>query len=267
MAALQEILKRSRRTELSSEVKEASSSTHQASVTRALLENSIYGFDVVPAAIHLAASTLSMSETSHLIAKMNLWRMRHGIYNNRARLGSLDLLSTSDTKGNAARLGLFESDEDAYRIHGKGEDSEEMQFPSECDLIIANPPYTRAGGPSDQQNTAWNPIFGSLLDGADQRRMNQSLNRALGPTPAGVYSGLGSAFIVLADQNIRIGGRIAFVLPSAAITGSSWRRIRSLLLRKYQLDWIVTSHDPRQRSAKSDLPGRIFAWPIPVRTA
>lgn len=259
MAALQEVLKRSRRSDQFTDDSMDSGSAQQASVTRALLEHSLYGFDVVPAAIHLAASTLSMSETSQVITEMNLWRMRHGIYSDQARLGSLDLLSTSDTHGNAARLGLFEGNEDANRIHGKGEDSVELQFPAECDLIIANPPYTRAGGPGDKQETAWNPIFGSLMDKNDQRRMNESLRRALKDSPAGVYSGLGSAFLVLAYENIRIGGRIAFVLPSAAVTGTSWRRIRSMLLRKYQLDWVVTSHDPRQRSAKAGLPGRIFA--------
>ena len=253
MAAVQEVIKRARRT---GKVNETSP------ITKTLLENALYGFDVVPAAIHLAASTLSMSETSQLITNMNLWRMRHGVYDGVPRLGSLDMLHTSDTEGNADRLSLFDDMDDATRVLGTGEQKGTgVSFPQECDLVIANPPYTRAGGPGDEENTAWNPIFGSLMDKADQNRMNASLNRALKNTPAGMYAGLGSAFVVLAnrDGNIKTGGRIAFVLPSAVVTGSSWRRIRELLLRQYEIDWVVTSHDPRQRSARKGVPGRRFS--------
>lgn len=50
MAATQEILKRAR--------KAGNSSFDERLVVRAVLENALYGFDVVQAAVHLAASTL-----------------------------------------------------------------------------------------------------------------------------------------------------------------------------------------------------------------
>ena len=249
MAAAQEISKRIRR-----------DSESEKFHTKAMLENSLYGFDVVPAAIHLASSTLSMAENSQLITNMNLWRMHHGILNGVPRLGSLDMLKTSVTQGNAEQLGLFDDADDGIRISGQGERKEKtVKFPRECDLIITNPPYTRAGGPGDEANTDWNPIFGSLLDSNAQKRMKKALNAALKKTPAGVYSGLGSAFLLLADENIKGGGRIAFVLPSAVITGSSWKPMREMLLRNYEIDWVVTSHDPRQRNSRGGLPGRIYA--------
>ena len=52
MAAAQEILKRGRRVGRGEEQE----------VIRSILEEAVYGFDVVPAAIHLAASTLCMAE-------------------------------------------------------------------------------------------------------------------------------------------------------------------------------------------------------------
>ena len=196
MAATQEISKRIRR--------DSESETFH---TKVMLENSLYGFDVVPAAIHLASSTLSMAETSQLISNMNLWRMHHGILNDVPRLGSLDMLNTSVTQGNAEQLELFDDADDGTRISGQGERREKtVKFPLECDLIITNPPYTRAGGPGDEANTDWNPIFGSLLDSNAQKKMKKALNAALRNTPAGVYSGLGSAFLLLADENIRGGG-------------------------------------------------------------
>lgn len=230
-------------------------------LTKCVLENSLYGFDVVPAAIHLAASTLLMAETSQLVSDLNLWRMQHGVFDGLPRLGSLDMLHTSSTSGNAARLGLFNDFEtDAIAISGKGEEAKtDVFFPRNCDLVIANPPYTRAGGPGDEKNTDWNPIFGSLINKKEQEQMKNALNRTLQNTPAGVYSGLGSAFLVLAHHNIRGGGRIAFVLPSVLTTGSSWKPIREMLLANYQIDWVITSHDPRTRSAKAGLPGRMYA--------
>ena len=249
MAAVQELLRRTRR----------SGHPNNHDTSRIILENSVYGYDVVPAAVHLAASTLSMSETSQLIRDLKLRRMQYGIYGETARLGSLDMLRTSDTEGNAATLGLFDEGPASVAVTGSGEVEETTTvFPRNCDLIIANPPYTRAGGPGDSSNTDWNPIFGSLLDPKDQEKMKDALKRALSSGPAGVYAGLGSAFLVLADENVKAGGRIAFVLPSAVVTGSAWNRIISLLLQKYTVDWVVTSHDPGQRSAKGGVPGRYY---------
>ena len=43
--------------------------------------------------------------------------------------------------------------------------------------------------------------------------MNSALQKTLQGTPASLYAGLGSAFVVLADENLALGGRMAFVLP------------------------------------------------------
>jgi len=129
-------------------------------------------------------------------------------------------------------------------------------MPSKCHLVIANPPYTRAGGPGDEKNTVWNPIFGSLLDKRDAEKMKNALRKALDGTAASLYAGLGSAFVVLADEALDIGGRLAFVLPATMLTGSRWAPIRRILLSKYSVEWVVVSHDLRNRSAKKGLPGR-----------
>ena len=95
MAAFQEIAER------------ITDSENSRDLTKIVLENTLYGFDVVPAAIHLAACTLSMAETSRLISDMNLWRMRNGVFDGEARLGSLDMLESSVTGGNAKSAQLF----------------------------------------------------------------------------------------------------------------------------------------------------------------
>lgn len=248
MAAAQEILKCARN---SASVKD------NRELMRAILEDAVYGFDVVPAAIHLAASTLCMAESSQVIKDMNLWRVQHEIVGGVPRLGSLDFLASSPSQGNAGRLDLFD-DEKFARMTGQGEVADNVAMPRDCDLIIANPPYTRAGGPGDEANTLWNPIFGSLFDKGDSDRMKAALQKTLAKTPANLYAGLGSGFVVLADDNLKANGRLAFVLPATMLTGSRWRGIRQLLLENYCIDWIIVSHDNRHRSKVKGLPGRLL---------
>ncbi|MDE0286425.1 MAG: N-6 DNA methylase [Gammaproteobacteria bacterium] len=249
MAAAQEILKCARRNSASGE--------DNRELVRAILEDAVYGFDVVPAAIHLAASTLCMAESSQVIKDMNLWRVQHEIVSGVPRLGSLDFLASSPSQGNAGRLDLFD-DEKFTRMTGQGEVADNAAMPQNCDLIIANPPYTRAGGPGDEANTLWNPIFGSLFDRDDSDKMKAALQKTLAKTPANLYAGLGSGFVVLADDNLKANGRLAFVLPATMLTGSRWRGIRQLLLENYCIDWIIVSHDNRHRSKVKGLPGRLL---------
>lgn len=250
MAAVQEVIKRARRDGLRG--------SDEQELMRATLEDAVYGFDVVPAAIHLAASTLCMAESRQVIRDMNLWRVQHDVANGIPRLGSLDFLSGSLSGGSAARLGLFK-EEVSVQVTGTGEvvdDVATVAMPQRCHLVIANPPYTRAGGPGDQKNTLWNPIFGSLLDAGDAKKMQDALQKTLQKTPASLYAGLGSAFVVLANDTLHIDGRLAFVLPATMLTGSRWRGIRQLLLEQYCIDWVIVSHDSRNRGRVKGLPGR-----------
>ena len=86
--------------------------------------------------------------------------------------------------------------------------------------------------------------------------MQVALRRALHGTAASLYAGLGSAFVVLAHEKLKRGGRLAFVLPATALTGSRWGPVRALLAREFEVEWVVVSHDARHRAAKGGLPGR-----------
>ena len=251
MAALQESLTLHRRA--------GGDSESQGATIRLLLENALHGYDVVPAAVHLTAATLSMAETRQLIGPMPLFWMPHDVHERRARLGSLDFLEDSPSRGIAQKLPAFvDTERDPGRVTGTGERVYDAQMPGECDLVIANPPYTRAGGPGASEHTDWNPIFGSALSKSDARRMQNALKRSLHGTPASLYAGLGSAFVVLASEKVKAGGRIAFVLPATALTGSRWSPVREMLLRDFKVEWVVVSHDARNRHARGSLPGRRF---------
>lgn len=248
MAATQEILKRLRRTQ---QELDASLKT--------VLENSLIGFDVVPGAVHLTATTLSMAETRQVLKGIPIYRMPHDVNDGIARLGSLDFLRKAPNYTNARSESLFpDPEQEAVRVTGTGEQLHDSEMSYECDLIISNPPYTRAGGPGGRDNTSWNPLFGSVLSSKDQERMNKALRKTLDGTPASLYAGLGSAFVTLADEHLKIGGRLAFVLPATVLTGSRWSPIRELLLDRYDIEWVIVSHDDRNRTARAGLPGRSY---------
>ena len=185
--------------------------------------------------------------------------MPHDVNNGIARLGSLDFLRKAPNYKYAQSESLFpDPEQEAVRVTGTGEQLHDSEMSYECDLIISNPPYTRAGGPGGKDNTSWNPLFGSVLSSKDQRRMNDALRKTLDGTPASLYAGLGSAFVTLADEHLKIGGRLAFVLPATVLTGSRWSPIRELLLNRYDIEWVIVSHDDRNRTARAGLPGRRY---------
>ena len=253
MAALQELLRNHRRA-----VEEVQETTTIRQLVRVALEKVLGGYDVVPGAVHLTAATLSMAESSQVIKDIPIFRMPHDVHRKKARLGSLDFLDSAPGKGRAQSMPLFPGRGDASRRTGDGRKTHIVNLPETIDLMIANPPYTRAGGPGDGDNTSWNPLFGSVLSKNDVKRMSGTLRKMLDGTPASLYAGLGSAFLVLADERLGVGGRLAFVLPATLATGSRWEPLRKMLLEKYELHWVIASHDPRNRTKKANLPGRRF---------
>ena len=249
MAAFQEMLRSYR---------QMSEITDTGAFAKTVLENVLWGYDVVPGAVHLTAATLSMAETRQVTEQVRIQLMAHDVHKGIARLGSIDFLKNSPTKGRAQSIPLFPEQGAASRRTGTGEQKVVTDMPPSCDLIIANPPYTRAGGPGDKENTNWNPLFGSIHSKDDAIKMKQALTKALQKTPASMYAGLGSAFLVLADDRLETGGRLAFVLPATLATGSRWKKMRQLLLNNYDLEWIIACHDPRYRSKTAAIPGRLY---------
>ena len=255
MAALQEVTKACRH------AKAAAGDAPHVDL-KPILERSIYGLDVVPGAQHLTNTTLSMAETTRVLDGLPVYVMphdrdQHGI----PRLGSLDFLERAPNHGSTRASSLFPPAGAASRQTGTGEQRTDVHLPEAVDLFICNPPYTRAGGPGTEENTAWNPLFGSVISKGDSDAMKRATQTALTGTVGSLYAGLGSAFVALIDQEMLDGKMMALVLPLTAVTGSRWQKVRAKLLSDYRIEWVVASHDPRHRAKKGTqgtgtLPGR-----------
>ena len=219
-------------------------------IHRAMIERAVVAADIMPAAAHLCASQLSSVHPTIAFDNTRVYTMPYGIGTGDERyrgiaIGSLDLIDADQT------LSLFSTGQrQATGAEGDVEVSD-INLPKESvDLIIMNPPFTR---PTNHEITDVPvPSFAGFRTSKDeQRAMSDRLARIRTTidTPAGHgNAGLASNFIDLAHVKLKSGGTMAFVLPIAAIQGSSWRPARNLLSRHYADITVVTiaasgSHD------------------------
>ena len=224
----------------------ASSSTapEDAALHKALVENVLFGADVVQAAIHLTAATLAAMSPTVSFDKMELHTLRIGVDSDgKVSLGSLDWLQAQDTQS------FFSATEEQI---GARSGTGSLVSRPRADLVISNPPYTRRGADGSSED-AIARVFS--IPSGDEESMNAIKRRTselLRGTPANQRAGHGTSFSVLADRMVNPGGRIAFVLPVTAIAGESWRQLRRMLASRFDLEFVVSSHDPKLRSMSFD---------------
>jgi hypothetical protein len=191
----------------------------------ALVEKIIHGFDVLPSAVHLTASTLTLRVPETPVNTTHLYRMPLG--GNEHSLGSLEFIDKFDAAGM-----LFGQTE---QVTGKGKQSAMSASIPMLDLCVMNPPFTRSVGD--------NLLFGNLPE-KERRPMQSRLGKLVESQgiKASITAGLGSVFAALGDRHIREAGTLALVLPKALICGPSWKPTRELIAASYFVDYIITSH-------------------------
>ena len=206
-----------------------------------MVEQALYGYDVQLSAVHFAATSLAMLNPDIEFDRMNLYVMLLGAEGASISLGSLDFLGQDEV---AVQFALSPEDGNATgmsatRVSGRGSRSVTEGVTAtlpELDLAIMNPPFTRSVG--------GNLLFGSLPT-AERRRLQRELSDRLRSRRASATAGLGAAFVAAASPKLRPGeGRLALVLPATVCTGPSWAQTRSLIEHDFDLDVVITSHDP-----------------------
>ena len=211
---------------------------------QALVEKVIIGADVVQAAIHLTAATLAAMSPSVRFEQMQLHTLRLGMDSSKkVWLGSLDWLEAPETQS------FFSTTEE--QIGAASGSGGIVQRPL-TDLVISNPPFTRRGSDGGKEE-ALSRVF-SLPEGdlESQQAIAKRTSALLKGTSANQMAGHASSFTVLADRMVTPGGRIALVLPVTALFGESWREVRRMLSSKYEVEFVVSSHDPALLSMSYD---------------
>jgi hypothetical protein len=222
---------------------------------RELVEGSLYCFEAMGYAAHVASLNLALL-SPRPVGRVNVLHLPLGYVGGVPRLGSLELVDRPEVLGPlAAEV-------------GEG-----------FDLVVMNPPFTRATGRVGRRFTGRSRRFLGFVESEEIRRAlvtrlaklregvsgelarvvrdlltaeaarYTDLGRLLGERGLGYYSsvgqaGLGLLFLYLAYRYVRPGGTIAFVLPRNLLAGISWFPARALLASKFHVRYVIVSSDP-----------------------
>jgi len=251
-------------------------------IGKRLIEESIYGIDALRYASQITAINLALMAPS-TIGRENVYTIYLGYIQgkNQAWLGSLELLNNSDRVG-----GLLAYIEGglrgvAERVALEGTEGV-FSIPQGFDLIIMNPPFTRATGRTERfemEAAGERGLFGFIVDAEARRnvirayeRVRESIKSDLEKVAANIanvlpttirdivlskprelrqYLAIGQAgeglpFLYLAYKYVKNGGIIAFVLPRGLLAGTSWFLARTLLASEFHVKYVIVSSDPKR---------------------
>ncbi len=198
-----------------------------------MMEEVLYGCDVMPSAIHITGSTLSGAQPTVKFGKSRLYTLAYGRQDDgTVSIGSLELLRSSAT------MTLFNTADPALRTGSVGEETAAqvmVEIPDEgFDLVIMNPPFTRATNHEGAHADMTNPAFAAFgATQADQTAMGKRINRLGKGTCYHGNAGIASAFAALVNAKLKPGGVLAMVLPLSAAAGLSWQGFREMIGQKY----------------------------------
>ncbi len=198
-----------------------------------MMEEVLYGLDVMPSAIHITSATLSGVHPNVRFGGSRLYTLPYGRQRDgTVAIGSLELLQSSSV------MSLMNTTDPALRTGSAGEETASnivVDVPDEgFDVVIMNPPFTRNTGQEGEHIGTANRAFAAFqATDADQREMGSRLKTLQRGTQAHGNAGIASAFASLAHLKLKTGGVLALVLPLTVATGASWSKFRELLTKEY----------------------------------
>ncbi|MDE0196636.1 MAG: hypothetical protein OXK78_00485 [Caldilineaceae bacterium] len=220
---------------------------------KVMMEEVLYGCDVMPSAIHITGSTLSGVEPAVGFTNSRLYTVPYGRQQDGGvMIGSLELLQSSRVQT------LFNISDPAMRTGSVGEETA-AQITTEIldfgyDLVIMNPPFTRATNHEGAHADITNPAFAAFgATDEDQKAMGERATKLAKGTCSDGNAGIASTFAALAHKKVKPGGVLALVLPLSAATGLSWLGLREMLARDYTDMTVVSiAENDREMSFSSD---------------
>ena len=200
-----------------------------------MMEEVLYGCDVMPSAVHITSATLSGVQPDVTFNKSRIYTMPYGRQSDgTVSIGSLELLQPSQV------LTLFNTNDPTLRTGSVGEETAaqiNVDIPDGTfDIVIMNPPFTRAGSDweGSERDEDYIKQFRGLSTALDtQKEMANRLSQRAKDTCYHGYAGIASAFAALANKKLKPGGVLALVLPLSAAAGLSWQGFRQMLAIDY----------------------------------
>ena len=209
-----------------------------------LVEDVLCGLDINQHGIQLAACNVTLGAPTVDYERMNLVTMPHGPQaNGLPKAGSLEILTAaSDALDLHAMTAPRRSLDtlDAAQVN----ESAEIRFPLQnLDAAIMNAPFTANENRSRKYGKAGRKAMQRHeLD--IQERLEHRDGRMRGVVTANSIQTFFSllADVLLSDRQ----GTLAKVIPTAVCTNTSALEQRKFLARRFHIETVVTSHDPRR---------------------
>jgi len=220
-----------------------------------MMEKAVFGADVFPSAVHLTASLLSSARPRATYLESLLYELPYGKSPEwtgpNSKTGSIELIAHEQSISlSAKRLVGKKTEKDRKNAAYANAPNNSFQ------LVIMNPPFTRATNHASKRSAIPNPAFAGLGNNPEEQKEMADLTTQIlagkkhKTDGIGAYhgnAGLATAFLDLADLKIADGGILAFVLPMTFATGSAWENARNLIRQRYIDIRIVTIAAPKSR--------------------
>ncbi len=218
-----------------------------------MMQSALYGCDVMPSAIHITGSTLSGAHPDIGFEGSRLYTLAYGRRpDDTVKIGSLELLRTSSIAP------LFNTSEPARRTDRIGEQTADYVIADipdgEFDMVIMNPPFTRATNHEGAHADVTNPAFAAFgATSEDQTAMGKLMNQMAKGTCYHGNAGIASAFAAVGHKKLKPGGVLALVLPLSVASGLSWQGFRKMLAEDYtDLEVLSIAANGKEMSFSSD---------------
>ncbi len=192
-------------------------------IHKEIVEETLWGFDVMDSACDLAKVSLNLFNTSILCNNTHIYSLLNGIYDKKIHLGSLDTLSLSNHSA-------------VYTKEMNGKISLIPIQPESFDIILMNPPFSRSANP--------NTKFGYETK-KNQDIMRKELNNLLKSNNLiGIgQAGLSAPFVFLGCKFLKPDGKLGLIIPRSFLSGVSWIKIRNILYNEFEIEYIISNFD------------------------
>ena len=203
---------------------------------RKAVEELVVGLDINPITLQMTAGRFLIGDAGLDYRSMNLFEMEYG-WNDwgELRLGTLELLGEDEVIG--PKPDKFKWDDDDVV------DPDVKSALKDTRLIIMNPPFSR--------NTARNTNEDAETKRAFQQRELAMRDRVVASDEAAGNvidaNSVESFFTALADAVLPrdADNILAQVMPMTAMTGASAQKKRRMLATRFQIRYVIMSHDPK----------------------
>ena len=202
-----------------------------------LVEDVMWGYDISHAAVHMTATTLGLISPEVDFERSRIFAVGIGPTSwGKPRLGSLNYL---DREPAAKEFKKVEADSGAHAVGGDAA----VVPPPMMDLCAMNPPFVsgRKGGKlfdfiaPEKARSATVEAFRNLGREKENGRRKFHTSRGQGPP-----------FAAMGARNVKPGGRLAMILPSALAMGfdAAWAESRRVIEREFNLETFIVSKTP-----------------------